>query len=124
MLVFDLTDQNSFSHLSSWHDEFIIQAGEGKDFVLIGNKNDLEDKRCVSQKAALAWCRMNSKDDQESSIPYFETSAKENFNVEQAFLAVAKGALKKAKVENDVLPVPGRVALGSKQTPQKKGCSC
>ncbi|KAJ9465357.1 Ras-related protein Rab-7A [Diplonema papillatum] len=123
MLVFDLTSQDSFAHLSSWHDEFIIQAGEGRDFVLIGNKNDLEEKRCVSQKAAVAWSQKQAKDD-ESPIPYFETSAKENFNVEQAFMAVAKNALQKnQKVKDDDEFIPGGVKLNeARSKKEKKGC--
>lgn len=42
----------------------------------------------VSEKKAKAWCA--SKGD----IPYFETSAKEGFNVEAAFQCIAKNALK------------------------------
>eukprot|EP01059_Diplonema_ambulator_P031504 TRINITY_DN57_c0_g5_i1.p1 TRINITY_DN57_c0_g5~~TRINITY_DN57_c0_g5_i1.p1 ORF type:complete len:212 (+),score=102.14 TRINITY_DN57_c0_g5_i1:59-694(+) len=126
MLVFDLTNQDSFSHLSSWHEEFIIQAGENKDFVLIGNKSDLEDKRCVSVKAAVAWTQKQQKDDDSSSkIPYFETSAKENFNVEQAFTAVAKNTLKKAqKVQDDSEFIPGGVKLDKPSDKKKKGGCC
>jgi len=46
-----------------------------------------ESKRMVSQKRALTWC--NSK----GNIPYFETSAKEATNVEEAFKAACKNAL-------------------------------
>eukprot|EP01010_Urceolus_cornutus_P000837 NODE_1343_length_955_cov_754.207506_g1035_i0.p1 GENE.NODE_1343_length_955_cov_754.207506_g1035_i0~~NODE_1343_length_955_cov_754.207506_g1035_i0.p1 ORF type:complete len:210 (-),score=30.20 NODE_1343_length_955_cov_754.207506_g1035_i0:259-888(-) len=123
ILVFDLTSQESFQHLTSWHDEFIIQAGQNKDFVLIGNKNDLEDKRVVSQKGALAWCSKHSQDD-ENPIPHFETSAKENFNVEQAFYSVAKNALKKTAVEEDVY-IPGQlVDMTDDKKPKKSGGCC
>eukprot|EP00996_Jenningsia_fusiforme_P002775 NODE_3594_length_948_cov_66.528365_g3303_i0.p1 GENE.NODE_3594_length_948_cov_66.528365_g3303_i0~~NODE_3594_length_948_cov_66.528365_g3303_i0.p1 ORF type:complete len:207 (+),score=63.81 NODE_3594_length_948_cov_66.528365_g3303_i0:34-654(+) len=121
ILVFDLTSQESFQHLTSWHDEFIIQAGQNKDFVLIGNKNDLEDKRVVAPKAATAWCTKHSQDD-ENPIPYYETSAKDNMNVEQAFLAVAENALNKSSVEEDVY-IPGQlVDLNTDKKPPKKGC--
>eukprot|EP01065_Artemidia_motanka_P017900 TRINITY_DN212_c0_g1_i1.p1 TRINITY_DN212_c0_g1~~TRINITY_DN212_c0_g1_i1.p1 ORF type:complete len:208 (+),score=97.29 TRINITY_DN212_c0_g1_i1:88-711(+) len=123
MLVFDLTAQESFSHLTSWHDEFIIQAGDGKDFVLIGNKNDLEDKRCIAQKAALAWCQKHAREEEEGSIPYFETSAKDNFNVEQAFMAVAKNSLQKAKIEEEVV-IPATVNVSEKKDGKKKKKCC
>jgi hypothetical protein len=41
----------------------------------------------VTQKRAMAWCQAKG------SIPYFETSAKEAINVEQAFQTIAKNAL-------------------------------
>ena len=47
-------------------------------FVVLGNKVDI-DARAVPQKRALAWCQAKG------NIPYFETSAKEAINVEQAF---------------------------------------
>ena len=47
-----------------------------------------DNERIVSQKRALAWCQ------EKGGIPYFETSAKEAINVEQAFQTVARQALK------------------------------
>jgi hypothetical protein len=41
----------------------------------------------VSQKRAMTWCQAKG------NIPYFETSAKEAINVEQAFQTIAKNAL-------------------------------
>lgn len=47
---------------------------------MIGNKIDVEEnKRMISGKRAMTFC--GSK----GNIPYFETSAKEAVNVEQAF---------------------------------------
>lgn len=42
----------------------------------------------ISEKKAKAWCASKG------NIPYFETSAKEGFNVEAAFQCIAKNALK------------------------------
>jgi Ras-related protein Rab-7A len=48
----------------------------------------------VSQKRAMTWCQSKG------NIPYFETSAKEAINVEQAFQTIAKNALQQeAEVE-------------------------
>jgi Ras-related protein Rab-7A len=122
ILVFDLTSQESFTHITQWHDEFVIQAGQNKDFVLIGNKSDLEDKRVVTSKAATSWTSKYSSDDG-NPIPYIETSAKDNRNVEQAFLFVAKNALKKAAQEEDIY-VPGNIVdlQDSRTQPKKSGC--
>jgi len=92
VLVFDVNSSKSFETLDSWRDEFLIQASprdpENFPFVVIGNKIDMEDsRRMVSQKRAMTWCQ------QKGGIPYFETSAKEAINVEQAFQSACKNAL-------------------------------
>ena len=48
--------------------------------VVIGNKIDVEEnKRMISSKRAMTFCQSKG------NLPYFETSAKEALNVEQAF---------------------------------------
>lgn len=72
-------------------DEFLVHAAPRNaqtfPFVVLGNKADLSARRQVSTSKAKNWCQ--SKGD----IPYFETSAKEALNVEQAFHTIAKNAL-------------------------------
>lgn len=47
----------------------------------------------VTTKRAQAWCQSKN------NIPYFETSAKEAINVEQAFQTIARNALKQVRVK-------------------------
>ena len=50
ILVFDLTNPDSFQTLNKWKDEFLAFAEPGAagfPFVLIGNKKDLEKERAV-----------------------------------------------------------------------------
>ena len=47
----------------------------------------------VSKKKAEAWAQSKG------GIPYFETSAKEDINVETAFQAIARNALRHEKEE-------------------------
>lgn len=47
----------------------------------------------VSEKKARAWCASKG------NIPYYETSAKEGINVEEAFQCIAKDALKSGEEE-------------------------
>lgn len=84
VLVYDVNNSKSFDTLDSWRDEFLIQASpmdpESFPFVVLGNKVDAgEDKRVIQSKRAQAFCQAKG------GIPYFETSAKEGVNVEQAF---------------------------------------
>jgi len=121
ILVFDVTQQDSFSHLTSWMEEFTMQAGK-RDCVLIGNKTDLTEKRQVAAKTAQTWCQKSDHD----GIRYYETSAKENSGVEEAFLAVASVALKKKAGAEEEVAMP-KVNLNIKQTPKEKkddGCPC
>jgi hypothetical protein len=102
--------------LFSWRDEFLIQAGprdpDNFPFVVLGNKIDLENQRVVTQKRALAWCQ------NKGNIPYFETSAKEAINVEQAFQTIARNALKQ-ETEDD-LYIPDTVDVNADKGADKK----
>jgi Ras-related protein Rab-7A len=48
----------------------------------------------VSEKKAKAWCASKG------NMPYFETSAKEGFNVEAAFERIASNAIKNEPEED------------------------
>ncbi|CAA7052436.1 unnamed protein product [Microthlaspi erraticum] len=90
VLVFDVNVSKSFDSLQYWHQEFLKQAipSDPKTFpfVVLGNKVDMDggSSRVVSEKEAAEWCASNG------NIPYFETSAKEDYNVDEAFFTIAK----------------------------------
>lgn len=94
VLVYDVNNAKTFENLDNWRDEFLIQASpsdpENFPFVCLGNKVDQEDgtTRTVSEKKAKQWCAAKG------NIPYFETSAKEDINVDEAFQCIARNALK------------------------------
>jgi small GTP-binding protein len=99
VLVYDVNNSKSFDTLDSWRDEFLIQASpmdpESFPFVVLGNKVDVEEsKRMISSKRAMAFCQAKG------GIPYFETSAKEALNVEQAF----EGTFDNATMSLQTLP--------------------
>eukprot|EP00268_Persea_americana_P043444 TRINITY_DN43671_c1_g1_i6.p1 TRINITY_DN43671_c1_g1~~TRINITY_DN43671_c1_g1_i6.p1 ORF type:complete len:230 (-),score=45.13 TRINITY_DN43671_c1_g1_i6:275-964(-) len=93
VLVYDVNVFKSFDALESWHEEFIKKASpddpKSFPFILLGNKVDINggSSREASDKNAIEWCA--SKGD----IPYFETSAKEDYNIDAAFLCIAKMSL-------------------------------
>jgi len=121
VLVFDVNVAKTFDNLDSWRDEFLIQAAprdpDRFPFVVIGNKIDMENTRVVSTKRLQQWCA--SKGD----IPFFETSAKEAINVEQAFQTIAKNALQQEGPEPVVFPTV-TVSPESEPRPASGGCSC
>merc|ERR1712126_569347 len=51
--------------------------------VLVGNKDDLTDSKIISREEAINLSR-------KMKVPLFETSAKDNINVEEMFREVAK----------------------------------
>jgi len=121
MLVFDVTQQEGFSHINSWLEEFSIQAGR-RDSVLIGNKTDLEERRQVSAKTVQAWCAKQSVA-HDGELKYFETSAKENVRVEEAFIAVATAALAKKAAISEEVAQPQTISLNHPPQPNEGGSS-
>ncbi|CAG0890869.1 unnamed protein product [Cyprideis torosa] len=124
VLVYDVTAPNTFKSLDSWRDEFLIQASprdpENFPFVVIGNKIDLEN-RAVSSKRAQQWCQTKNE------IPYYETSAKENVNVEQAFQTVARNALAQESAVELYNEFPDQIRLTNDQRAlpgRNDGCAC
>eukprot|EP01132_Coremiostelium_polycephalum_P007757 gene7757-9547_t len=120
VLVYDVNVAKTFEDLDSWRDEFLIQAGprdpDNFPFVVLGNKIDLENQRVVPQKRAASWCQSKG------NIPYFETSAKEAINVEQAFQTIARNAI---KLEDGlVFPIPPYITVQPQDNTnqQKSGC--
>ena len=105
VLCYDVNTPKTFENLENWRDEFLIQASPGDPdtfpFVVLGNKTDVdagEGPPRVSEKKAKSWCTSKG------AIPYFETSAKEDVNVEEAFQCIARNALKNEAEEEIYLP--------------------
>lgn len=86
LLVYDVTDETSFNNIRNWMRNIEQHASQSVSKILIGNKCDMEDKRVVptSRGQALA---------DEFGIPFFETSAKANVNVENSFFSIARAIL-------------------------------
>ncbi|CAL9114046.1 unnamed protein product [Musa textilis] len=97
ILLYDVNVGNSFDTLDSWHDALFNQMNPQDrpldlpklPLILLGNKVDVDggNSRVVSIKRAENWCASKG------NIPYFETSAKDNFNVDAVFVHAARLAL-------------------------------
>ena len=79
VLVYDVSDQASFTKIEQWRDEFIRSADikDVKDFpfLLLGNKADVDPSRqVVNQTAVQQWC------DSKGGIPHFLVSAPSSFS--------------------------------------------
>ncbi|XP_074321708.1 ras-related protein RABG3a-like [Silene latifolia] len=127
VLVYDVNVQKSFDSLQTWHHEFIKQTDISDPtkfpFVVIGNKIDLDNgaSRAVTTKRAKEWCA--SIEGEPDAVPYFETSAKENVNVDEAFLDIAKVALSKGHAQ-DIYYESMVGSLSEIEEAQSGGCPC
>ena len=96
-LVFDLTDSKSFENIESWIAKFLkesnIKEPDAFPFILIGNKCDKLAERKVEEFEVKQYCKTKS------NMSYFETSCKDNINVDTAFEEIANLALMRASKE-------------------------
>ena len=83
MLVFDCTSLQSFEHVEYWLESISQYAHSSVARVLVGNKADLLDSRVVTEERARGMAASQG-------LPYIECSAKSNFNVDAAFVALAE----------------------------------
>ena len=47
LIVYDITDQDSFNKMSQWVKELRQQVGSELPIIVVGNKCDMESKRVV-----------------------------------------------------------------------------
>ena len=78
LLLYDVTDKDSFKNLSNWLIEIEKNASKNVLRVLIGNKCDLEEKRVISSNQGKEFADTYG-------LKFIETSAKKNLNVTEAF---------------------------------------
>ena len=81
LLVYDITQRESFNCLDTWLQELETYAEDnGRSVIklLIGNKCDLSSERAVSRREAEAWARSQG-------MLFMETSAKTNSGITQVF---------------------------------------
>ena len=84
IIIYDITDKSSFDNVINYHNE-VIQAKNADKVpcVLCGNKCDLSDNRQVAKADG-------EKLAKSMNAIFFETSAKTNTNVFQAFESAVK----------------------------------
>ncbi|KAG0048686.1 GTP-binding protein [Gryganskiella cystojenkinii] len=88
LLVYDVTDERSFSNIRNWFSNIEQHASEGVNKILIGNKCDMPDKKVITKDQGQALA-------DEFGIKFLETSAKSNICVEEAFFSLARDIKKR-----------------------------
>ena len=89
LVVYDITDRDSFENLNSWLIEIEKNANKNVYKLLIGNKCDLEDKRKVTYQEGKDFAESNG-------MKFIETSAKDNTKVQEAFELLTSEIMKSA----------------------------
>uniref|UniRef100_A0A8C8EY68 RAB6A, member RAS oncogene family n=1 Tax=Oncorhynchus tshawytscha TaxID=74940 RepID=A0A8C8EY68_ONCTS len=82
VVVYDITNVNSFQQTTKWIDDVRTERGSDVIIMLVGNKTDLADKRQVAIEEG-------ERKAKELNVMFIETSAKAGYNVKQLFRRVA-----------------------------------
>lgn len=83
IVVYDITNADSFARAKNWVKELQRQARPDIVIALAGNKSDLAAKRLVEYEEAQGYA-------EENGLLFMETSAKNANNVNEIFLAIAR----------------------------------
>jgi len=117
LLVYDVTDRNSFVSIRNWVAQIQMHADVNVNKILIGNKSDCQEQRVISYEEGQALAK-------EYSINFFETSAKQDLNVEKAFITIATDVKNRLIADGGSNNANGghKLAAGGNSTAPKKGC--
>uniref|UniRef100_A0AAY4EG24 Uncharacterized protein n=1 Tax=Denticeps clupeoides TaxID=299321 RepID=A0AAY4EG24_9TELE len=105
IIVYDVTDQESFNNVKQWMEEIDRYACENVSKLLVGNKSDLASKKVVDYTSAKEFA-------ESLQIAILETSAKNASNVEKAFLTMASEIQKRLgsnTVQNETVKVGSKI---------------
>lgn len=119
LLVYDVSDETSFTNVRNWMRQIDSNAAENVNRLLLGNKSDVDpaDRQVTYEQG-----KMLAAD---YGIKFFETSAKLNSNVDQAFMSIASDIVERLKDDPDHYGSSGGGAIFVNDAAAKKeksGC--
>jgi Ras-related protein Rab-5C len=115
VVVFDITNAESFAKAKTWVKELQRMGNPNMIMSLAGNKADLADHRAVTVEDAQAYA-------DENGLQFWETSAKSNLNVNEVFVDIAK-RLPRPTASAPQAPTGG-IQLTEQAPEQSKKSSC
>ncbi len=86
LLVFDLTDRDSFEKTKGWLMSIYEKTGKEVVIILVGNKYDLKNSKGIE---VVPQFEIDGLTDAHH-IAYFNVSAKEDYNISEVFSYIAK----------------------------------
>lgn len=107
LCVFSIVDRETFAALGDFREQILRVKCEERapPLILVGNKSDLADKRAVTEQEARALA-------QSWGVPYVETSALKNENVEKIYRDLGT-AIMEAKEARRAPPPTAAASSGS-----------
>ena len=123
LLIYDITKRDTFEKLEFWLEDLKENSDNLNNLFiyLIGNKNDLEERREVDFEEANKFAK-------EKNIPYIEVSAKTGNNIKKLFDEMIKGTLSKIitneKKENNLSNSINLSFLENEETSSKNKMCC
>jgi Ras-related protein Rab-10 len=110
MLVYDITNPKSFDNITKWLKNITDFAADDVERILLANKCDMEEKRMISTARGQEVATANN-------IKFYETSAKNNQNISDAFVTLAEDILtrqpKQTADQNRVKVDPNKPLIGA-----------
>jgi len=118
IMVYDVTNYESFEHVEEWLNEVNRHASESTLKLLVGNKADLADDKKVDTDEAKKFA-------ENLQISFLETSAKNATNVEAAFLTMAKQLIQAKELNGNTQKTqPGSVIVSNDGGGRGSGKCC
>ena len=121
IIVYDITNEDSFNNVESWMNEVTKKGKTDMQFLLVGNKKDLINDRKVTEQKGIDKAK-------ELNMNLFEASALEKTNVNEAFNYLVKEIYlnirkeKNINTNNDEKIGQGGIALNTNKKKRKKCC--
>lgn len=118
ILVFAIDDPVSFSNLDMWRKEFFYYSNITEDdsfpFIVLANKSDVGDaQRKINVGEIESWCTKNN------SMTFYETSAKQNKNVAEAFQYAIRQIMKSPSSQMHRGPTTNAINLANREKDDK-----
>ena len=115
ILMYDITNRESFDTISKWLDDIIDYKERDFPIILVGNKCDLENERKVPKEEGESFAN-------KLNVKFYETSNKDGINIEESSRELIKIVL--SRMPDDIKQIkpikPTRLKLSKKKLKRRR----